>query len=98
MLLGTYILDSFSIGFFEEVLVRGFILIVLLVKWGNTKQGIYFSVISCSIVFGLAHIINLINDPNLVIATLTQITYATSFGVIFAALVLRNRTIWLAIF
>jgi uncharacterized protein len=96
-LLGTYILDSFSIGFFEEILVRGMILTVLLYKWGNTRQGIYLSVIGSSVIFGLAHIINLIKNPELVLATFSHILYATFFGVIFAALVLRNKTIWLMI-
>jgi membrane protease YdiL (CAAX protease family) len=49
-------------------------------------------------VFGLAHLINLVKNPELLLATFAQIFYATFFGVIFAALLLRTHSIWLMIF
>lgn len=96
-LLLTFITDCLSIGFFEEILVRGSILSLLLYKWGNTRKGIYLSVVCSSLIFSLAHLINLIKNPELVLATLAQIAYAAFLGVLFAALLLRTRSIWLMI-
>lgn len=94
----SFITDCISIGFFEEILVRGSILGLLLYKWGNTRKGIYFAVICSSLIFGSAHLINLVKNPDLVLATLAQIAYATFLGVLFASLLLRTRSIWLIIF
>jgi membrane protease YdiL (CAAX protease family) len=97
-LLLTFITNSISTGFFEEILVRGSILSLLLCKLGNTKKGIYLSVIYSSMVWSLAHLINLVKNPELLLATSAQIFYASCFGVIFAALLLRTHSIWLMIF
>ena len=40
---------------------------------------------------------NLIIDSNLLVATLSQVLYATFIGVFFAACVLRSQAIWPAI-
>jgi membrane protease YdiL (CAAX protease family) len=97
-LLLTFITNSISTGFFEEILVRGSILSLLICKWGNTRKGIYLSVVCSSLIFGLAHLINLVKNPELLLATSTQIFYATFLGVLFASLLLRTRSIWLIIF
>ncbi|MEN6460872.1 MAG: CPBP family intramembrane glutamic endopeptidase [Syntrophomonas sp.] len=97
-LLFTFVINCVSTGFFEEILVRGGILNLLLCKLGNTKKGIYLSVIYSSMVWGLAHLINLVKNPELLLTTSTQIFYAACFGVIFAALLLRTHSIWWMIF
>jgi membrane protease YdiL (CAAX protease family) len=89
-----FTLMNFFIGLSEELLVRGVILGVLLLKWGNTKKGIYLSVIVSSVLFGSAHILNLIGNPSILVATLSQVVYATFIGIFFAACVLRSKTIW----
>jgi membrane protease YdiL (CAAX protease family) len=89
-----FTLMNFFIGFFEELLVRGVILGVLLLKWGNTKKGIYLSVIVSSVLFGSGHILNLIGNPSILVATLSQVVYATFIGIFFATCVLRSKTIW----
>lgn len=96
-LLLTFIGNCLSVGFFEEILVRGSILSLLLCKLGNTKKGIYLSVIYSSMVWSLAHLINWFKNPELLLATSTQIFYALCFGVVFAALLLRTHSIWLLI-
>jgi len=94
VLVGLFTLMNFFIGLSEELLVRGVILCLLLMKLGNTKKGIYICVIVSSVIFGSAHIGNLIANPSFLIATLSQIVYATFFGIFFAACVLRSKTIW----
>lgn len=85
---------NFLIGFSEELLIRGLLLSILLLKWGNTKKGIILSVLASSILFGLAHIGNLIVNPSFLVATFSQVIYATLIGIFFAACVLRSHSIW----
>lgn len=94
MIIILFILVYLSTGFFEEILCRGFITTVMLQKWGSTKRGIYLAVITSSLIFGLIHILNFIMGRSSLISVLTQITYATFFGVFFSACILRNNAIW----
>lgn len=92
-----FILMNLFIGLSEELLVRGVILSVLLTKWGNTKKRIYYSVIVSSVIFGAAHLGNIIGNTGSLVATLSQVVYATLIGIFFAACVLRSQSIWPAI-
>jgi membrane protease YdiL (CAAX protease family) len=94
---GLIILYTFltlSIGFCEEVMGRGVVLPVMLRKWGNTRRGIYLAVLVSSVLFGAAHIFNIVAGRLPLLANLTQIIYSFFFGVVFAACVLRNNSIW----
>lgn len=92
-----FILVYVSTGFYEEILFRGLIMTIIMQKWGNHRRGIYFAVISSSILFGILHIINFFLRHVSLLAAVTQVLYATFFGVFFAACVLRCNTIWPAI-
>ena len=92
--ISVFILMNFFIGLSEELLVRGVLLSVLIIKWGNTKKGIYLSVIVSSLIFGTAHIGNIIGNNGFVVATLAQVVFATLIGIFFAACVLRSQSIW----
>jgi membrane protease YdiL (CAAX protease family) len=82
-------------GLFEEVLVRGLILKLLLVTMGHTKRGVINAVVISSVIFGVAHIVNLIQAD--VLPVTSQIIYATATGILFAALYLRTKTLWVPI-
>lgn len=88
---GLYVL---GVGVFEEVLLRGIILNKMLDRWGDSKGGIYDAVLISSFLFGLWHLINLINKPWMVIGTITQVFYAFFIGVFFSAVYLRTRNLW----
>lgn len=92
-----YLLVYLSTGFYEEILCRGFMMTVMIRKWGTTKKGIYFAVIASSMIFGLIHLISLFMGRISLMASITQVLYATFSGVFFAACVLRNKSIWPAI-
>ncbi len=92
--LGLYGLLSLSIGFFEEILGRSLMLVVLLRAWGSTKRGLYAAVLVSSLLFGAGHIINLIENRFALAANLAQIGYGFFFAVAFAACFLRLRSIW----
>ncbi len=93
-LIVLFVLLNLSIGFAEEVMARGVVLNLLLRKWGNGRQGIYLSVLVSALLFGAAHIFNLISGHLPPLANLTQIGYSIAFGVVFAACFLRNNSIW----
>ncbi|MCL2367359.1 MAG: CPBP family intramembrane metalloprotease [Oscillospiraceae bacterium] len=83
-------------GAFEEILIRGLVLKILLIKMGGSRKGILHACVISSVIFGVVHIVNLINgDVALVVGS--QIVYATAFGVFFTALFLRTRTLWIPI-
>ncbi|MBZ9607372.1 CPBP family intramembrane metalloprotease [Clostridium estertheticum] len=82
------------VGILEEVLCRGVILNNMLNKWGYTKTGIIKSVILSSLIFGVAHLVNLIVFPTLIMATVTQVIYNFLTGVLFASIYLRCKNIW----
>ncbi len=90
----AYCLLMLSIGFCEEVLGRALVLGLMLRKWGNSRRGIYRAVLLSSVLFGLAHLFNLATGRLPLLPNLTQVAYCFVFGVLFAALVLRNRSIW----
>ncbi len=92
-----YVVYVLSIGLFEEALLRGVVLNKMRNAWGNTKRGIYASVIVSSLLFGLFHLINLLDKPWLVVATWTQVSYAFIFGFIFAAIYIRTKNLWTVI-
>jgi CAAX amino terminal protease family. len=85
------------IGIFEEILCRGILLELMLRKWGNTRKGIFLSAFMSSLVFGFAHLVNLIGAADMLIATIAQVLYATLFGVFFAAVYLCSQNIWVVV-
>jgi membrane protease YdiL (CAAX protease family) len=84
-------------GLFEEVLFRGLVLKILLIKSGYTKKGIINAILISSVLFGLVHIINILAGAD-ILPTLSQIVSATALGFFFAILYLRKRLLLLPIF
>lgn len=93
-LIALHMLTALSTGWVEEVLCRGVVVTTLLQKWGRSRKGIYLAVLVSSALFGLAHLGNLVFGRKPLLNSATQIVFSIFFGVIFAACVLRNRTIW----
>jgi len=92
----------FGTSIFEEVLLRGLILKVLLKKMSHSKRGIIIACIISSAVFGIAHIGNIITitDKSSIgsyLLVFSQLIYAAAAGFFFAALFLRTKTLWIPI-
>jgi membrane protease YdiL (CAAX protease family) len=83
-------------GIFEEVLVRGLILKILLLTMGHTKEGIIKACLISSAIFGGVHIGNIIVVGEF-LPVIAQVIYATFIGVFYAALFLRTKTLWVPI-
>jgi membrane protease YdiL (CAAX protease family) len=84
------LLTATAVGFVEEVIFRGMMLQALL------SRGPWQAAIISSLIFGVAHSLNLLFGANLG-ATLLQIGYTLALGFMFAALALRTHTILLLI-
>lgn len=81
-----------TVGFAEEFLFRGVLQSLFLKKYLDHKNGVLISILSPAIVFGLFHLINLINNDD-VFAVLIQVVFATFIGFFFGVLVLKTNKI-----
>ncbi|BCN29310.1 CPBP family intramembrane glutamic endopeptidase [Anaeromicropila herbilytica] len=88
-----FIIHYISVGVFEEMVCRSTIMNLMLHKWGNTRMGIYKSVLLSSLIFGLAHLTNLIYGRGDLLSVSCQIIYAIFFGVFFGACMIRNGSV-----
>ena len=83
-LLPVYFVHCLGIGIGEEGVWR--VLGVNLFSWafGEGKKNGFFALFIPSVIFGLAHLNNLITPPVLVNSTIAQVIYATMIGFYFA--------------
>lgn len=93
------IIEQVFVGVFEEFLFRGLILNTLLVKMkDNQRKGKISAIFVSSVLFGLVHLLNLFDNPNMVNAVIAQVFYATFIGVFLGALYVRTHNIWVVVF
>lgn len=86
-----------SIGLWEETLCRGLLLTNMLKKWGQSKRGIIKSILLSSVIFGALHLISLINNPGILVSSLTQVMYATIMGILISVIYIKTKSLWSAI-
>ena len=92
-----YMLLYLSTGLFEELLCRGFVLTVMLEKWGMKKNGGYLAVLLSSILFGCFHFVHFFLGHMSFIAAVAQTTYSMFIGVFMCAIFIRNKSIYPAV-
>lgn len=85
------VLLYFSVGLFEEVVMRGVIVGHMMHHWENDPRRVLKTVLWSSVIFGVAHLGNVFSNP---VGTAFQIVYATGFGMIFAVAYIRTRNLW----
>lgn len=91
-----YTFDMFLVGFAEEVFLRGIALNLLLDRFSKTRGGVWGAVLISSLIFGLAHFVNLLAGAGLE-SVCVQVIQAAILGVILAAIYLRSNNIWITI-
>lgn len=91
------IVTNLLIGLFEELLCRGFILNVLLHHAQRTGRSAWWAICGSSVIFGLMHLSNLISQPQLKIATTSQILYAILAGIILGTVYYLSGSIWVVV-
>lgn len=83
-----YFVVYMVVGWFEEALCRGVLFNAFKAYWGDNKKGVYLSAFVSAFLFGALHLLNL-NGSN-TISTITQVIYATFFGMLFATIYYRS--------
>lgn len=95
-LIAVFVICMVLVGITEEFLCRGVLAELLLHHYGATKQGVWKAVIISGVLFGLAHLSNLIGaEP---IGVLVQCVIAGMMGMAFAAIYFRTGCIWVTVF
>ena len=89
-----YLIECFSVGFFEEIVFRGVLLILLLKKFKNHPNKVLLSIVISSVIFGLSHIVNIFYGLSLS-DTILQIMYSFLVGMLWAIMFLRTGNLWL---
>ncbi len=80
-----------SIGFCEELSIRGVLLPLLIKHGGGTKKSITKAIFISSIIFGLLHLIKFNKG---LYGEISQVFFATFIGVLFGALLIATRSIF----
>ncbi|URZ09124.1 CPBP family intramembrane glutamic endopeptidase [Clostridium felsineum] len=93
----VFTLSMIAVGMAEEFIFRGIILNLLVDKFGKTTKGIWAAVIVSSVIFGCAHISNVLSGVHLK-AAFIQAMGTIAVGALLAAIYLRTRNIWVVIF
>jgi len=89
------LLDHLGTGLVEETMFRGFVLVAMVVAWGDTKSGQVRAILLSSAFFGVMHLFNLFVRPAGIV--LVQAIVVSLPGILYAALTLTARSIWPAI-
>ena len=95
-LIAVFVICMVLVGITEEFLCRGVLAELLLRHYGATKEGVWRAVIVSGVLFGLAHLSNLIGaEP---VGVLVQCVIAAMMGMAFAAIYFRTGCIWVTVF
>lgn len=98
-LLIIVVIEQIFVGIFEEFLFRGLILNTLLETLKRDgHKGMVLSIIISSFLFGIVHLVNLFDTPELVNATIAQSAGAMFIGIFLGALYCRCGNIWVVVF
>ncbi|PID29424.1 MAG: hypothetical protein CR982_02925 [Candidatus Cloacimonadota bacterium] len=88
-----FTLSVFSVGFAEEFLFRGIIFPLFIRYFKMRKNVLFLSVVLSSSIFGVAHYLNLIREPNNFLGVTSQVVFAISIGIFLGGLMLRTENI-----
>ncbi|QMS84673.1 CPBP family intramembrane glutamic endopeptidase [Candidatus Xianfuyuplasma coldseepsis] len=91
-----FLVSCVSIGFFEEVIFRGALLMVLLQRFEHSQKGILYAIIGSSMLFGVVHLVNLFAGAS-VGQTLLQVGYSFLMGMLFAVVFLKTHNLWYSV-
>ena len=91
-----FAIESFSIGFFEEIIFRGVILVVLLQRLPKTRKGAFLAVVISSAIFGIIHLFNILAGASIG-STLLQVGYSFLMGMMWAVVFIKTKNIWMPI-
>ena len=82
-----------TVGASEEVIFRGFVL-PNLIKGSPSNQSLLVPIVYASLLFGVLHFLNLLGPDMHFPLVLSQVIYATFFGIGFGIMLLRTGTLF----
>ena len=88
----TQVVYFFPSVLVEESMYRALLLLAMILAWGDTKQGIVKAALYSSFFFGMLHLFNILVRPAGVV--LFQAVIVSLPGLLYAAIVLKSRTLW----
>lgn len=91
-------LGYFMVGVCEEFLCRGWLFNEFLERFGNTKKGVWYSILISALIFGLIHVANIFTMNQTVVSTIIQVINAFSLGILFGVIYYKTKNIWSIIF
>lgn len=95
-MIAVYLGCMVCVGITEEFIFRGVIAALLLKKFGTAKSGIRKAVVLSGVLFGLAHVSNLLEGS--VVGVLVQVVIASMMGMALVAIYYRCGCIWVTVF
>lgn len=84
-----FALDTFLIGLFEELAFRGVLFPYLLENRRDSRKRIFFTTVVCSALFGLVHLVNLLEGAGFG-ATVLQVGYSFLIGGMCSIVLLKT--------
>lgn len=86
-----FLISMLGVGLFEEALMRGTLFNIMRESWKDQREGMIKAAIISSIMFGMPHILNFFENPQLKWQTAAQMLYATFVGIYFCGLYVKNK-------
>jgi len=90
-----FILSCLAIGIFEELLFRVFL---YQFTYKFISKNIIFSLLFCSILFGIAHLSNLVFSDYYKISIINQVLFAISIGLLLQSIYIKTKSVVLIVF
>lgn len=95
-LIAAFFACMVCVGIAEEFVFRGVIATLFLKKFGTDKKGVWKAVAVSGILFGLAHVSNILEAS--MTGVLVQVVIASMLGMLLAAIYFRTGCIWVTVF
>lgn len=93
----AFVLTNLLVSVFEEITCRGIIQNLLVARAESKGKSVWSAVATASAIFAVMHLANLIAQPTLVVATITQVFYTFAMGCVLGAAYYLSKSIWVPI-
>jgi len=88
-----YAFECLCVGFFEEIVFRGCVLMIVMQRRRRTRLELFISILMSSLIFGVVHLVNIFAGASPV-ATLLQVGYSSLIGGMCAVVLMKTGCIW----
>lgn len=88
------VIGCFFVGVAEEFLCRGWLLNEFLERFGDSKKGVWYSIITSGLIFGLMHLGNIYTMGQAVSITVQQVLNAAATGIFLGVIYYKTKNIW----